>query len=893
VFKAVSRFRKPIYKRRNRLKRKFLVGLLALWVIFSAGQGFASTGQDLVRKRVSFAYLDLDPTYWAYEYISKLSEEGIISGYPDNTFRPANTITRAEFAKIIVLAASSQVPYTTQSSFSDVPNNHWALRYIEVAKERNIISGYPDGTFRPNNPITRAEIAKMAVVAGQFAIDKSGTPFNDISGNWAYDYIMTARNNHIISGYPDGAFRPDKNATRAEASKIVINSLWLKIPATTKTLDEATIDKLSSISEDGSRLTFSGTTPLLESLSAGDIIICSLDSQTPTGLLRKVNTVSRIDDQVVIETVQATIEQAVENGIVTVSKNLMPQDLNTASALKQGVFFKDKRFSTQAVDGFRVEVEDVVLYDHDGNLTTTNDQIVANGEILLEPSFDFSLVIENRKLEKLNFTNTTVETAKLEIKTEVTLVDLEEEVELAKYTFSPITVMVGYVPVVITPVLTVSVGLNGEVSVGITTHVTQEAKFTAGLSYDQGGWSPVSNYSNDFSFNPPSPLGNATFKTYASQKLNLLLYGVVGPYGEINAYLELNVDIHDEPWWKLYAGLEGNVGVNFDALGEEIADHSETVIDYKKLLAQAEESYTPSLGGAYAYVCDGTYGFKIFDVLDPTNPRVIGSVSTGYAISVFVSGTYAYVAGGDYGFKIIDISDPTNPSIVGSHSTRWAEDVFVSGTYAYMVDRDTGLKIIDISDPTNPRVVGSYNMTGDTRGIFVSGDFAYVTNWSSGLHIIDVSDPANPVVLGNCLGWANKVFVVGSYAYVAADDFYVVDVSDPANPEVVGFYDTNYAFDVSVSGSYAYLVTGASGHIKGGLQIIDISDPKNPQIVSSLVISGGADRIFVFGHRAYVASWYYTALRIVDISNPADPKTLKTYAPSTGHAFYDVFVTGL
>jgi hypothetical protein len=873
------------------LKRKFLVGLLALWVIFSAGQGFAYTGQDLVKKRVSSAYLDLDPTYWAYEYISKLSEEEIISGYPDNTFRPASTITRAEFAKIIVLAAGSQVPYTTQSSFSDVPNNHWALRYIEVAKEKNIISGYPDDTFRPNNPITRAEIAKMAVVAGQFTIDKSGTPFSDISGNWAYEYIMTARNNHIISGYPDGAFRPDKNATRAEASKIVINCLWIKIPATTKTLDEATIDKLSSVSGDGSRLTFSGTTTLLESLSAGDVIVSEADTVAPAGLLRKVTSISKVGDQVVVETVQATFEDAIENGIVTVTKNLTPGDISYASALKQGVSFKGRAFGIQALDSFYVEINDIVLYDHDDNPDTTNDQIKTSGGISLEPSFNFDLVVDDWKLKKLTFTNTTVERAELEIEAKITVAEIEKEVELAKYTFTPITVMVGSVPVVITPVLTVSVGLNGEVSVGITTGASQEAQFTAGLRYDNGKWSPVSDFSNDFGFTPPSPLTEAIFKTYAGQQLDLLLYGVVGPCGEINAYLELNADVFDDPWWKLYGGLEGNIGVNVDVLGHEIADHSETVIDYRKLLAQAEGSYTPPSGGAYAYVCDGTYGFKVFDVLDPTNPRVIGSVSTGYAISVFVSGTYAYVAGGDYGFKIIDISDPTNPSIVGAHSTRWAEDVFVSGTYAYMVDRDTGLKIIDISDPTTPQVVGSYNMTGDTRGIFVSGDFAYVTNWSSGLHIIDISDPTNPVALGNCLGWANKVFVVGSYAYVAADDFYVVDVSDPTNPEVVGFYDTNYALDVSVSGSYAYLVTGASGYIKGGLQIIDISDPKNLQIVGSLVISGGADRIFVFGDRAYVASWYYTALRIVDISNPTSPKTIGTLG--SGFAFYDVFVTGL
>ena len=167
---------------------------------------------------------DVPANHWAVSYIENLVARGILAGYTDGTFKPSNTITRAEIAKMVAVAKG--LGTATGSSFSDT-SGHWAVGYIEAIKTAGYINGYPDGTFRPNNNISRAEIAKIVVLAAGFTIDTSGAGFSDIAGHWASDYILTAANRGVVGGYTDGTFRPNNSATRAEASKMV--SVWVNM----------------------------------------------------------------------------------------------------------------------------------------------------------------------------------------------------------------------------------------------------------------------------------------------------------------------------------------------------------------------------------------------------------------------------------------------------------------------------------------------------------------------------------------------------------------------------------------------------------------------------------------------------------------------------------------
>jgi len=190
--------------------------------VSGAGSSFGQVSNAFVGT-LTPTFADVPATHWAFSAIEFLASAGIVNGRTDGNFHPNDSITRGEFAKIICLAAGLTPVTGGSASFSDT-SGHWAAGYIEAAKTAGLIGGYPDGTFRPNNLITRAEIAKLVVLGAGFAT-ASGAGFSDIATNWAKGYIMTASNNGIVNGYSDGTFRPNNSATRAEASVMVYN--WL------------------------------------------------------------------------------------------------------------------------------------------------------------------------------------------------------------------------------------------------------------------------------------------------------------------------------------------------------------------------------------------------------------------------------------------------------------------------------------------------------------------------------------------------------------------------------------------------------------------------------------------------------------------------------------------
>jgi hypothetical protein len=121
-----------------------------------------------------------------------------------------------------VLAKGWPIDTSGGPHFSDVPSSNLFYEYIETAYHHSIISGYADGTFRWGNNITRAQLSKVIVLAQQWPTNTSGGPhFSDVpQGSTFYQYVETAYNYGIISGYADGTFRPGNNATRGQISKI-------------------------------------------------------------------------------------------------------------------------------------------------------------------------------------------------------------------------------------------------------------------------------------------------------------------------------------------------------------------------------------------------------------------------------------------------------------------------------------------------------------------------------------------------------------------------------------------------------------------------------------------------------------------------------------------------
>lgn len=143
-----------------------------------------------------------------------------IVGYEDDTFRPDAFLTRAETASM--LSKIFDVKVTEQhAKFPDVSNSAWYNKVIEKMAASGIINGYTDGTFRPENNITRAEFITM-LMQNENVRKFETLPFSDITSQlWSADYIYSAYRTGYIDGYADGTFKPDNFITRAEAVKIV------------------------------------------------------------------------------------------------------------------------------------------------------------------------------------------------------------------------------------------------------------------------------------------------------------------------------------------------------------------------------------------------------------------------------------------------------------------------------------------------------------------------------------------------------------------------------------------------------------------------------------------------------------------------------------------------
>jgi len=153
-----------------------------------------------------------------------------IKGYPDYTFRPENSITRAEVAAIFARILDLESTVTGQKHYSDLEAGHWAEEYIEAATKQGLFQGNPDGTFKPESPITRAELA--VVIARYFDTERSDTLepinsfFTDTEEHWAENTIEEIHRIGIADGYLDGTYKPQSAISRPEAITMVNRMLF-------------------------------------------------------------------------------------------------------------------------------------------------------------------------------------------------------------------------------------------------------------------------------------------------------------------------------------------------------------------------------------------------------------------------------------------------------------------------------------------------------------------------------------------------------------------------------------------------------------------------------------------------------------------------------------------
>ena len=170
---------------------------------------------------------DASISSWAKSSVESLVSQGVIQGYADGRFGPQDNMTRAQFAKVALLSAGETVvEQPTATSFPDVDSNAWYSAYVKKAADLGIIGGYQNGNFGPNDPVTRSQAAKMLVNAFGLELDATNGPsFPDVASSaWYYSYVETAYKWSVINGYGSGNFGPDDNITREQVGTMAVRA---------------------------------------------------------------------------------------------------------------------------------------------------------------------------------------------------------------------------------------------------------------------------------------------------------------------------------------------------------------------------------------------------------------------------------------------------------------------------------------------------------------------------------------------------------------------------------------------------------------------------------------------------------------------------------------------
>ena len=161
----------------------------------------------------------------APKYLNTEEHNAFVSGYSDGTFRPQATATRAEVASMMcALLQESFKNHDSDPGFRDI-SGHWGENQIRTIAKLDLVSGYSDGTFRPDRPITRGEAAAILTKLFDDSADQQDVNFTDIKGHWSEPYVKKAVRLGLAAGYDDGTFRPDANITRAQLVTMIYAAL--------------------------------------------------------------------------------------------------------------------------------------------------------------------------------------------------------------------------------------------------------------------------------------------------------------------------------------------------------------------------------------------------------------------------------------------------------------------------------------------------------------------------------------------------------------------------------------------------------------------------------------------------------------------------------------------
>jgi len=382
------------------------------------------------------------------------------------------------------------------------------------------------------------------------------------------------------------------------------NQISYTLPSTTKVVDSKNEGAILSVSPNAETIVLDPSSDTAGSISEGDVLLSTITSKTPNGLLRKVVSKTVQADTVVLNTKQATLEEAFQDLHLKITRKLSPSSMQTWTPRVSGLTIVRSPLTVEGIaeEGYELNFDDTVLWDADGDPSTKYDQVVLNGSAKFTLALEMVVRIEWFELKEVRFGARVEDQGELEVSTTLAELKFEVEIPVATLYFAPFAIG----PVVVAPILEFVVGANGKLEAKVTAGISEELAVSGGIDCVDGNCGTYKEFTAKFNYTPPTLTASANLRAFAGPRLSMTIYGVAGPYVNVNGYLELNADINANPWWELAVGIEGFAGVRGQIFSVRLFNYNTgEFIQYKKVIADAGGPFNPSSRCPDAKDCTG------------------------------------------------------------------------------------------------------------------------------------------------------------------------------------------------------------------------------------------------------------------------------------------------
>jgi photosystem II stability/assembly factor-like uncharacterized protein len=337
------------------------------------------------------------------------------------------------------------------------------------------------------------------------------------------------------------------------------------IAENTRVLDAQTREKISDIDTSNYTFTLSEHSHLSSDLKAGDIIVDDTSSLAPYGYMRRITNINDSKGDVVIQTEQAKLTEAVRQGTINFNSGTVNKSDIQRIKLAEGVELSQDKFT-------------VFDFNYNKTIQTGNGSLEISGNTSLSMDFYFYMSWG------FDFWSMDVYLARfgtgVNINQKASIITIaengltfDEEIPIASFYFSPYVVWVGFVPVVFVPKVSLYIDANGEITGVITASASEEYVGKIGVKYtDDDGWENVNQNSITTNFTPPNLDLEANFETHLTAEMSLLLYGIVGPFVNMSGCTEIGSTLYNSGNWKLFynVGSMVSAGMTVDILGTDL-----------------------------------------------------------------------------------------------------------------------------------------------------------------------------------------------------------------------------------------------------------------------------------------------------------------------------------